>query len=76
MSGLPELNKTASDAKEQVENHARNLLPWLPDPYTCGNCNVLCGADVVYDYRMFEYTDAWTCPECESSYYREEPWHE
>lgn len=72
---LPELNK-ASDAKEQVGNYARNLVPWLPSPMTCPDCGVLCRADTVYDPRMCEYTEAWVCPSCESRFYRDEPWHD
>jgi len=74
---LPEL---ATDAQETVEREARNLIPWLPDPMTCPDCNTLCKATHVYDYRTAAFTGgaqpAWECPECETEYVREEPWHD
>lgn len=68
---LPEF---AKDASEAVETEARNLIPWLPDPETCSDCNSLMYAEVVYDPTMCEYTDAWVCRNCGKQVYRVEPW--
>lgn len=64
---LPELSESVEGVKQQ----AKTLCPWLPDPYTCDKCSQFCDAVVTYDYHMYEYTDAWRCPECGNEYYRE-----
>jgi len=77
MDSLPEL---ARDATEAVKGRARNLLPWLPDPYSCDECGSLCNAEFVYNPKTAAFDQgacpAWVCPSCGFVCVRVEPWYD
>lgn len=70
---IPELTtETASKAK----NKTKNLIPWLPDPYICDECEVYCDAERTYDPQTAAFhpngmAPSWVCPECGTAYRRE-----
>jgi len=66
---IPELGD--SDTVERVKQQSKTLVPWLPDPFECPECNIYCDATISYDPQMVEYTDSWVCPECSQAYYRD-----
>lgn len=69
---LPEL---ARDTASKTKAKSKVLIPWLPDPFECPECNVYCDATSVFDYRTAAFHDratpAWECPECSKTFYRE-----
>jgi hypothetical protein len=71
MVDIPEFGDGDSSTVESVSERAKGLVPWLPDPYRCDNCDSLCKASVTWDPQMCDYMDSWECPECGSAYYRE-----
>lgn len=68
MVEIPELG----DVQDTVEETGRNLIPWLPDPFTCPECNVYCYTSMTWDPHMVEYTESWECRECGQHYRRDE----
>jgi RNase P subunit RPR2 len=77
MDGLPtfsDATDAATDVADAVRDHARTLLPWLPDPPECPQCGALMYADVTFDPKMVEHVNCWTCRNCDApDRYREDP---
>ncbi len=71
--GLPTFNRDDGETADDVPTtEARGaLIPWLPDPPNCPECQVLMKADTVYDPREVRYVHAWTCPACDTSIHRD-----
>lgn len=46
-------------------------IPWLPAPFECDDCGVVCEQTTEYSTTLYEPVPAWTCPECGQSYHRE-----
>ena len=64
MSGLPtfdDVREGVQSASDSVQEHGRNLIPWLPDPPNCERCGAMMYATVTFDSRMVQYTNAWEC---------------
>ena len=72
MSDLPSFGD--SEAVEEVKQQGRQLIPWLPDPYTCDHCGSLCKADTQYVESQCYIMDVWQCPneDCGARYFRDE----
>jgi hypothetical protein len=71
---LPELGGDG-----ELSNRVKGLIPWLPNPYECDSCGVYCDATRAYDPQTAAFNPsgmakAWTCPECQATYRRVEPW--
>jgi transcription elongation factor Elf1 len=69
---LPELGEQTEKVKENV----KTLVPWLPEPFTCPECNRYCDSTRAYDPQRAAFysmgmAPAWTCPECERDFVRE-----
>lgn len=56
-----------ADGPEHGQAERGALVPWLPDPEQCPECDTLMQADVVYDPREARHVHAWTCPSCDTS---------
>jgi hypothetical protein len=70
---LPTFND-ATDATDAVRGHGRALIPWLPDPPNCPECDAMLYADVTFDPTMAEYVNSWTCRACDApDRYRDDP---
>jgi rubredoxin len=72
MSDLP----TLDGATDAIERTAKQLCPWLPDPFECPECKVYTDATRAYDpqtaaFGKGGYVQAWECPECEATFRRE-----
>ena len=70
MSKLPSFGD-AGDSVDEVKQHSRNLIPWLPDPHTC-DCGTFCEAKTEYVESQAIYMDVWVCPSCGKRYFRDE----
>lgn len=72
MSDLP----TLDGATDAIERTAKQLCPWLPDPFECPECGVYTDAERCYDPQRAAFhpggmAPCWHCPECGSNYARE-----
>jgi hypothetical protein len=63
--------EAAEQASDDVEQQARNLIPWLENPYECDHCGQLCYAEEQYVESQALEMKVWQCRECDSRYYRE-----
>lgn len=70
MPDLPTFDDAKQKAKETV-SHGRNLIPWLPDPPTCDDCDSLLYADVTFDPHQVQYVTSWYCQSCDVHRYRD-----
>ena len=66
MPDLPTFSD-AQDAADAIQQTARQLLPWLPDPPTCDECGAMLYASETFDPREAMYVASWECRECDAS---------
>ncbi|QLG62821.1 hypothetical protein [Halorarum salinum] len=59
MPDLPTFSE-AKEAIEDVQEHGRTLLPWLPDPPTC-ECGALMYASETFAPKQAMYVNSWEC---------------
>jgi len=71
MVDVPSFGQSDSKSVESVSERAKGLIPWLPDPYKCDDCNSTCEAAVTFDPTLCEPVKCWTCSNCGSTFYRE-----
>jgi transcription elongation factor Elf1 len=74
MSDIPFVD-TAQDTVNDVKQKGKTLVPWLPDPFKCPECNRYCDSTRVYDPQRAAFhpgglAPAWTCPECNQDFVR------
>lgn len=72
MVDLPSF-EDVDDVGDAVQQRGRTLIPWLPDPQNCPECGSLMYAGETFDPRMVETVACWTCRECGTETYRDDP---
>ncbi len=55
----------AKDTVDTVQQKARTLIPWLPDPPACPECGAMMYAGQTFDSREAMPVASWQCRECD-----------
>lgn len=78
MCGLPTFGDPDDPQPEHEDGgiNVGQLIPWLPDPDRCPECDTLMQADTVWDPREARHVHAWTCPACDTSTRRDPEHHD